>query len=203
MSLSTLQAELQATLVARKAEIADLISQRKIEMEINKITSPLYEQRELEKVDTSRLDAIIEHITSIYVSDKRKVSQVYGYGITVNKLLTIMRSMMYSKVHEKAELLMMTGLDEQLIEDVIEAFGATAYFSPRQLAIIPEKPMSITRLKELLSIAALDIGLITSVNMSKLNTANIEYQSVSARLRAEESLENTVKYTDDSVLYTE
>jgi hypothetical protein len=56
-----------------------------------------------------------------------------------------------------------------------------------------EIPADVARLRELLEIVSLDMGLLRVPNLSKVSQQNFEYQFTRARLRAEELAENTAK----------
>lgn len=189
--LDTLKAE-------RKEQMAALIKSKRIELEAKKLQSPLYEKRMFEEEDLNTLNAIISEIEEMYAVNKRKVSQVFGYGPVVNKLIMIAQATLYSKQEEKAELLMITGMPESLVEDIMEAYGSTAYFSAKELCIKPAKPMQIVELKKLLDLAAQDIGLVSELKLSKLNATNIDEIYARAQLRAEELLENTLEHLEES-----
>ena len=193
-----LKLELAAKVEARKASIQEAIECIKVNNEMKYIESPLYEARQLDENDNLTLDAHIQYITDIYTADKRKVSMTFGYGVVPNKILTICKAVMYSKANEKAELLAMTGLSEAQVEEITEAFGMTAYFSPARLEIVESTPMS-ANIVELLGQAATDLGLVSAINYGKFTASNTDYQYTRAQLRAEESLENTLKYADDQL----
>ena len=193
-----LKLELAAKVEARKASIQEAIECIKVNNEMKYIDSPLYEARQLDENDNLTLDAHIQYITDIYTADKRKVSMTFGYGVVPNKILTICKAVMYSKANEKAELLAMTGLSESQVEEITEAFGMTAYFSPARLEIVESTPMS-ANIVELLGQAATDLGLVSAINYGKFTASNTDYQYTRAQLRAEESLENTLKYADDQL----
>ena len=201
--IEKLKAELKARKTAKKTEMAQLVEQIKVSKEIAKLDSPDYNKRELAKKDSMTLDAIIETISEQYAQDDRKMSLVFGYGIIPSKILAIMKSIQFSKKDEKEELLMMTGLDEQQIEDTLDAFGNTAYFSKANVEIVPAIPMNIDRVKELLSIAAIDMGLVSELDLSRFNKSNVAYQYERAEHRAAEMYENTKEYIQEATVYEE
>jgi phosphoglycolate phosphatase-like HAD superfamily hydrolase len=147
----------------------------------------------MEDQDNMQLDAILEQIEENYALDNRKISRVFGYGVMVDKILTIIRSIQYSKIEEKQDLLAITGLSETLVEEVLDALGNPAYFSVREGRVMDEIPADVARLRELLEIVSLDMGLLRVPNLSKVSQQNFEYQFTRARLRAEELAENTAK----------
>jgi len=198
-----LQEQLEAKVAERKKELGEFLEKRKLQIQIEQVESPLYEKRYLEEEDNKKLDAMISHIEDMYAENRRKVSQVFGFGVTVNKMLIIVQAIQYSKIDEKQELLALTGLSEQLVEDIVEAYGATAYFSAREMEIKPAIPMKVNALRELLKIAGADMGLVSELNLSKLTDTNVDGMYKRADLRAEEMYENTLRYSDDNVDYVE
>lgn len=201
--MTALQTELATRLEERKEEVRKLMEKIKLENELKRIESPLFETRELEKQDSLKLDTFIEQLEEFYSVDNRKISRVYGYGYMVDKILTIVRSIQYLKQDEKQEMLMLTGLDESTIESTLDALGNPAYFSVRELRLIDEQPANVDELKTLLKIISLDLGLVSPLKLNKVTTENFDYQFTRARLRAQEALENTLKYADNKVEYTE
>lgn len=201
--MTSLQNELATRLEARREEVKKLMEEIRLKNELKRIESPLFEERELEKQDNLKLDAFIEQLEEFYSVDNRKISRVYGYGYMVDKILTIVRSIQYLKQDEKQEMLMLTGLDESTVEAVLDALGNPAYFSVRELRLIEEQPANVEELKTLLKTISLDLGLVSPLKLNKVTTENFDYQFTRARLRAQEALENTLKYASDKVEYTE
>lgn len=197
-SINKLQEELFKKMEERKAAIQERIEEIKVQNEIKKLDSPLYEKRKLEEQDMLQLVTYMEQLEEIYSIDNRKLSRVFGYGVMVDKILTVVRSIQYLKLDEKAEMLMSTGLTESLVEEVLDALGNTAYFSVRQMRIIEEQPADVATLRELLKVVALDMGLVAPLNLNKVNEDNFKYQSTRAQVKAEELMDNTLKYTADS-----
>lgn len=196
--IEQMKAQLEQIKMETHAKVLALVEANKLQLQINKLQSPLYITRELELEDTTRLDAIIEHIEELYAVDRRKISHTYSYGDIPNKIITICRAIMYSKIEEKAELLMLSGLHLSTIEDLLQAFGNTAYFSVRDLAVIPAIDMDIATTKELLQVCADDLGLVSTLKLHNFSANNVEYQYTRALNRAEEALENTLKYAQES-----
>lgn len=196
VNITELKARLEEAKTQRAAQINALIEERKIELEMKMLNSSIYEEREILRSDDATLDAIISTIEAQYADDARKLSHVYGYGVQVNKLLTIAQAIMYSKAEYKAELLMMTNLVEQDVEDIMDSFGSTAYFSPRELCIKPAIPMHISELKACLISMAQSIGLVGKLHLAKLNDGTVDLIYTKAEVRAKEMLANTLKYAE-------
>jgi hypothetical protein len=198
-----MQAELAARMEERKKEVANLMEEIKLRNELKRLESPLFEERELERQDNLKLDALIGQLEEFYSVDNRKINRVYGYGHMVDKILTIIRSIQYLRQDEKQEMLMMTGLDESTVEAVLDALGNPAYFSVRELRLIEEQPANVDELRNLLKIVSIDMDLVSTLKLNKVTTENINYQFTRARLKAQEALENTLKYASNKVEYTE
>ena len=196
--VTKLQEELLKKMEERRTAIQERIEEIKVQNEIKKLDSPLYEKRKLEEQDMLQLATYMEQLQEIYSVDNRKLSRVFGYGVMVDKILTVVRSIQYLKLDEKAEMLMATGLTESLVEEVLDALGNTAYFSVRQMQIIEEQPADVATLRELLKVVALDMGLVAPLNLNKVTEENFKYQFTRAQFKAEELLDNTMKYTADS-----
>ena len=201
--IEELRAELETRKVAKQAEVKELIELTKVTQEINKIDSPLYNKRELSLRDNMVLDTIISTIEEQYAADDRKMSVTFGYGILPNKIITIMKSIQYSKHAEKEELMMMCGVSEQSVEDVLDAFGNTAYYSKNDNTIVESIPMDIAKVKELLALAAIDMQLVSTLDLGKFNSTNVDYQYKRSQLKADEMLENTTKYVETALAYEE
>jgi hypothetical protein len=201
--MKKLQAQLAAAKKAKANEIKEIVESIQITKEIAKLDSPLYNKRELQRQDNMRLDALVETISEQYAADDRKMSLVFGYGIIPSKILAIMKSIQFSKHDEKEDLLLMTGLDEQIIEDTLTAFGNTAYFSKANIEVVPEQPMDIDRVKELLETVAIDMQLVSELDLSAFNQTNVDYQYKRAALRAEEMYNNTKEYVETATDYEE
>ena len=202
-ALDKLNQELAERMAARKVELAETIAIAKVNMQLAKIESPLYMKRELLKEDEVKLQVISNTIQEAYDRDDRKMSLVFGYGILPNKILAIMKSIQFSKKEEREELLMLTGLDESIIEQTLDAFGSTAYFSKNTMEVVPAIPMDVPLVKELLLVVATDLGLVSTLDLGKFNSANMNYQYDRAAIRAEELYNNTKDYVETAITYAE
>ena len=204
--ITKLKEELQAKIAAKKIELQETIEARKIEIEMSRMDSPLYISRALEKEDVAKLDSIIALIEEQYEAEDRKLIHTYSYGVVVNKIMTILNAAMYSKAEQKEQLMAATNLTEQDIEDTIESFGKTSYWSPSQEEVIDAVPMNVRDLKSNLLIVADTMQLVSKLNISKINDSNIAYQYNKAAARAEESRKNHITYVaeaDAEVVYSE
>lgn len=198
-----LKAQLEERKLAKAQEIAELKESITLRHELAKLDSPLYDKRELQKTDNAKLDVLLNQVEEVYSKSDRKISQTFGYGIIPNKILTLLKAIQYVKATEREELLLITGLDEQTIEDTLDAFGNTAYFAKTSIEVVPEIPMDIDKTKELLRLVATDMQLVSDLDLLKFNIDNVRYQYTRARVKAEEMCENTQQYVQTAISYEE
>jgi hypothetical protein len=203
MTPTELKAQLEARKLAKAQELSELKETIVLKHELAKLNSPLYDKRELQKSDNTTLDVLLEKVEEVYAKDDRKMSQTFGYGIIPNKILTLLKAIQYTKASDREELLLITGLDEQTIEDTLDAFGNTAYFAKTSIEVVPEIPMDIDRTKELLRLVGTDMSLVSDLDLSKFNIDNVRYQYTRARVKAEEMCENTQQYVQTALSYEE
>lgn len=203
MTVEQLKAQVEAKKVAKQAEINQMVETIKLNHELVKLDSPLYTIRELQAKDNATLDAYITVVQEEYAKEDRKLSQTFGYGIIPNKILTLLKAIQYSKADSKQHLLLLTGLDEQTVEDTLDAFGNTAYFSKLSIEVMPSIPMNIPKVKEFLKLVATDLGLVSDLDLSKFNQSNVDYQYTQAQDKADELLDNTREYITTAVAYNE
>lgn len=115
-------------------------------------------------------------------------SRVYGYGNQIGALVGILSGIQYSAAEHRLQMLATTGLNEQIIEDTLNAFGSPAYFSAKYETIVPEKPYCINSIKN--SIEVLEIKLNINLDKDAITEELLSKQFESARLRAETERNN-------------
>ena len=115
-------------------------------------------------------------------------SRVYGYGNQIGALVGILSGIQYSAAEHKLQMLATTGLNEQIIEDTLNAFGSPSYFSAKYETIVPEKPYCINSIKN--SLEVLEIKLNINLDKDAITEEQLSKQFESARLRAETERNN-------------
>ena len=115
-------------------------------------------------------------------------SRVYGYGNQIGALVGILSGIQYSAAEHKLQMLATTGLNEQIIEDTLNAFGSPSYFSAKYETIVPEKPYCINSIKN--SLEVLEIKLNINLDKDAITEELLSKQFESARLRAETERNN-------------
>ena len=115
-------------------------------------------------------------------------SRVYGYGNQIGALVGILSGIQYSAAEHRLQMLATTGLNEQIIEDTLNAFGSPSYFSAKYETIVPEKPYCINSIKN--SLEVLEIKLNINLDKDAIIEELLSKQFESARLRAETERNN-------------
>ena len=115
-------------------------------------------------------------------------SRVYGYGNQIGALVGILSGIQYSAAEHRLQMLATTGLNEQIIEDTLNAFGSPSYFSAKYETIVPEKPYCINSIKN--SLEVLEIKLNINIDKDAITEELLSKQFESARLRAETERNN-------------
>ena len=115
-------------------------------------------------------------------------SRVYGYGNQIGALVGILSGIQYSAAEHRLQMLATTGLNEQIIEDTLNAFGSPSYFSAKYETIVPEKPYYINSIKN--SLEVLEIKLNINLDKDAITEELLSKQFESARLRAETERNN-------------
>lgn len=110
-------------------------------------------------------------------------SRVYGYGNQIGALVGILSGIQYSANEHKIQMLAQTGLNEQIIEDTLNAFGAPAYFSEKYDVIVDERPFDINSICNCLEI--LEFKLDLTLDKSLVTEATLSKQFELARIKAE------------------
>jgi hypothetical protein len=129
-------------------------------------------------------------ITSRTTRETRKwnPSRVYGYGNQIGALVGLLSGIQYSASQHRLQMLATTGLNEQIIEDTLVAFGSPAYFNSKYETIIEAKPYDYNAIRNCIEV--LEHKLDLNIDMSQLTEANIAKQFEAAQLRAETEQNN-------------
>lgn len=197
--------ELKETLAirneARKAEIAEIIETRKVEMQLTKLDSPAFLEREIVKSNNLTLAAIISAFEDLETGSDKAIKPVFGYGAQVSKVLTIVRSVMFAKHDYRESMESIVALDEDLIEETMDNLGAPSYYSMREDKIVDAIDPDLEALKGNLTVIASELGL-TDLNMAKLTQSNIDRMYTTAASKAVVLMENTRAYAEDNATDT-
>lgn len=124
-------------------------------------------------------------IQSAKTREKRKwnPSRQYGFNTQLSILTGILSGIQYSAQAHKEQMLTLTGLSEDLIEQTLEAFGSTAYYSKNCLQVIDETTYDMEALTG--NIALIEEALSVKLDTSKLNNTVMRTRFEVTRIKAE------------------
>ena len=193
--LEKLKADLEAKRKEKAEMILEKIEEQKIVIEMKRLDSPSYANRELAKQDLMTLTAILESFEDL--GEKAKIRPVFGYGVQVDKILTIARSLHYAVKKEeiRTNMFEIAGLDEELIEELNDSLGNSAYYSEKTNSIVPEVTADVDRIRELLVLVGEELGL-SKVNLTKVTKENIDMMRKRDLLNAQELMQNTNEHAE-------
>lgn len=197
-SLEEMKAELAAKVAKVQAETAEKMEMSRVQAKLNMLDNEALTNArvatqlrarttaKLEETETALQTIVAEMPVHNARTKQDRVwnpSRQYGLGNHIAVIAGILTGILYSVQEHKDQMLAYTGLNIDLIESTVEAFGSTAYFNKNYGVIVDEVPYNVDVLKTNLALIAetldidLDTSLITEATMSKRFT--------SARLVAE------------------
>ena len=206
-TLKQAQARLAKAQKANKVSKKEAQAVASINHEIEMLTNPRAQARQASKESVVKLDMFLKKIEELEdcqdekgKSHKIVIRPVFGYGVAVDKLLTICRTALYAKQDHKDEILDLTGLDEQSIEAVLDALGAPAYFSTTTFELVPEIECDVQELEDSIQDICDDLQLVLRTN--KVNQKNISSIFEKAQYKADTIYKNTVEFIEEeSIVY--
>lgn len=114
-------------------------------------------------------------------------SHKYNYGTQIDLMYQLATGILYSCQEHKQLLLAHTGLNLELLERMVEAFGTPMYYSRNYHTIVEAKPYCIDMVKSTVEVMQSELGVV--VDTAKLTDSNFEYEFVRAEVTAAQSLE--------------
>jgi len=145
----------------------------------------------------NQCEALVESmpVYSSVTREQRKwnPSRVYGYGNHIALLTGLLTGIQYSIKEHREQLLALTGLTEDLVEQTLEAFGRQAYYSKVQHEVVQAQPYNLEALLSWLSVIEVTLGIV--LDKTKLTETNMDIQfriaenkAIQQQAEAEEAL---------------
>lgn len=110
-------------------------------------------------------------------------SKQYGMGNQIALLTGLLSGIQYAAFEHKAQMLALTGLSEDLIEDTLAAFGNTAYYSSNYNVVVDATPANPTALASYLLLVEDALGV--TLDKASVNPTSVAHRFTAARLKAE------------------
>lgn len=187
MTLEELRAQATKAAEEAKAKVAENLERIKLTTIINSANNTALVDAKVKvllieetTIKLKELDFACEHIVasmpilSSKTRENRKwnPSKQYGMGNHIALLTGLLSGIQYSANDHKQQMLAVTGLSEDVIEQTLEAFGSTAYYSVNYSEIVPEVPYNLPKLLDLIAIiedtlaVVIDKTLLTEKGLS-------------------------------------
>jgi hypothetical protein len=171
--------ELTARIEALKAENAQKLQEKvtvarltaQIELEGNEVILEAKAQQALRNEQTERLREVVSvcegFITQVPVPKARSTDMRvwmgkhrYGYNTQVDLMYELVSGILYSCKEHKELMLAHTGLNMELVEQTMAAFGTPSYYNRNTNTIEEEVPYNVDQVKATLGILQSELGVV-------------------------------------------
>jgi hypothetical protein len=147
---------------------------------------------------TAKLQALVDECAGIVASvpvynQKTRTNRVwagshkYNYGTQVDLMYQLATGILYSCQEHKQLLLAHTGLNLELLEQMVKAFGAPTYYSRNYHTIVEAKPYEIGMVKSTVEVMQSELGVV--VDTSTLTSTNFETEFARAEVTAKNNFD--------------
>lgn len=109
-------------------------------------------------------------------------SHKYNYGNQIDLMYQLATGILYACAEHKQLLLAHTGLNVELLEQVVKAFGTPTYYSRNYNTIVKEKPFDVALAKSTINIMQSILGVV--IDTSSLATHNFVEEFNKAKITA-------------------
>lgn len=144
--------------------------------------------------NTSRLQALVDECTAIVdsnpvVNKNTRTTRIWAgtrrftFGSQINLMYQLASGMLYSCAEHKTLMLAHTGVDAELLEQFVEAFGSTAYYSRKTHELVPAKMYDVDNVTASVAVMQSVLGVV--VDTSQLTEANFSLEFGKGEVRAQ------------------
>jgi hypothetical protein len=202
MNIELLKAQVAAQVEANTARVKEAAEVARLEAKLKLETSEdLFQARvklEASAYVTRKLESLVQECEALVASmpvhnpktrENRKWagSHRYAYGSQVDLAYNLATGILYACQEHKQLLLAHTGLNMQLLQEIVEAFGSPAYYSRMNNSIVDERPADIYRLHNALAVLQSDLGV--SIDTKALNEQAVTLEFLRAQNNAYSQLQ--------------
>ena len=118
-------------------------------------------------------------------------SHKYNYGAQVDLMYQLATGILYACAEHKQLLLAHTGLDLELLEQMVKAFGTPTYYSRNYNTIVEEKPFDIEMVQSTLQVMQSTLNVLIDTSSVSNNSFTEEFNKarVVAKLQYDQASE--------------
>ncbi len=183
LEASVLEASLNATL---KLESCPALFDAKVKLAISSTNTEKLQN--LVKVCSGIIDETPIQNTKSRAIREWAGSRRFAFGNQINLMYQLATGILYSASEHKELLLAYTGLDIELVEQLVEAFGSPAFYSRNNNVVVEAKAYDVDSVMATLAVMQSVLGVV--VDTSKVTTANFSLEFGKGEVKA---LEDSAK----------
>jgi hypothetical protein len=213
MNIEQLKAQVKAVTEANMVKIREAAEVARLTATLKLESSPeLFDAKvslAVNNEQTSRLQTLVNECEQIVASmpvynKKTRANRVwagghrYNYGSQIDLMYQLATGILYSSAEHKQMLLAHTGLNPELLEQIVTAFGSPTYYSPNYHSIVESKPASIELIKSTVNVMQSELGVV--VDTSGITANNIESEFVRAEITANNKMSQALEAIDEAGL---
>lgn len=199
MNIEQLKAQLQAVQEANAIKLQEAVTISMLKAQIALESNPTLQDAKARLAfsaeQTSKLETLVKECemliagTPMYnqkTRDNRKWSGThrYTFGTQIDLLYQLCSGIMYSCQEHRQLLLAHTGLNSELVEQTLTAFGQPSYYSRNHNTVVEEKPYSVAAVKDVLNVLQSTLGVV--VNTDTVTETAFETEFLRAENKAHE-----------------
>lgn len=102
-------------------------------------------------------------------------SRRFAFGAQVNLMYQIATGILYSCAEHKQLLLAHTGLDLELLEQIVEAFGTPEYYSRNMNTIVEARPYDVDRARAAVEVMQAELDVIVDTSALTEDQFSLEF----------------------------
>ena len=121
-------------------------------------------------------------------------SRRFAFGTQVNLMYQLATGIVYSCAEHKALLLEHTGLNGELLEQMVEAFGIPSYYSRNHNILVEATPYDVDKAMATVSVMQSSLGVIIDTSLITGSNFSLEFGKAQVtagidKLKADEAIE--------------
>jgi hypothetical protein len=197
INIAELQAQVKATVAANMVRIKEqsMIAglQATLKLESSEALFNAKVKLATNGAQTARLQDLVNDCAGIVANvpvynQKTRTNRVWSasrkftYGGQIDLMYQLATGILYACAEHKALLLVHTGLSLELLEEVVNAFGAPTYYSRNYHTIVESKPYTIELVRGSIEVMQSELSVV--VDTAALTEANFALEFVKAETTA-------------------
>lgn len=106
---------------------------------------------------------------------KWAASRRFTFGTQINLMYQLATGILYSCAEHKQLLLAHTGLDAELLEQVVESFGTPTYYSRNYNTVVDAKPHDLESVQAAIAVMQSELGVVVDTSLLTDEQFSLEF----------------------------